>query len=110
MQWLFLLLILQPLYAREIITVHPKIEMKRLLIEKDHDKDKKITILDKISTPFTLKSDKGTKIPIEGSYQISNLLQELKLLSDRNENQLDLDHVKENPVERISRSIRELFW
>jgi alpha,alpha-trehalase len=111
MQWLFFFLTIQSfLFAREMITVHPQTEMRRLLKEKDQDKDRKITILDKISTPFELKSDKGAKISIKGSYELSNLLQELKLLSDKKENQLNLDRVKENPVERISRSIRELFW
>jgi hypothetical protein len=59
-----------------MITVHPQTEMRRLLKEKDQDKDRKITILDKISTPFELKSDKGAKISIKGSYVRSNILQE----------------------------------
>ena len=41
---------------------------------------------------------------------MANLLQELKLALDGKETIIGSDHIFENPVARISRSIRELYW
>lgn len=71
----------------------------------DQDKDKKITILDKVSKPFLIQSTK-----VEGTYYLSNLLQELKLLEDQKETKLKLSYLQENPVARLTRTIKERFW
>ncbi|MFV5698293.1 trehalase family glycosidase [Flavobacterium sp. ZT3R17] len=84
-----------------------------LLLQEDTDKDKKITKDDNGPKKFTLV-DENTKqeIVIEGTYHLSNLLQELALLKENkvNKGEIDLSRIQENPVERISRKIREDYW
>lgn len=78
-----------------------------LLYEKfDRDKDKKITIDDKISASDSFAWQTKT---VKGTYFLSNLAQELKLAT---ENKSEVNHllIFENPVDRISRSIRERYW
>lgn len=91
-------------------TIHPsRGEMTRLLKEADTDHDDKITVLDKPPT-FVLKCDCGKKLEVSGAYELSNLLQELKLASLENRREIEIARVFENPVSRISRSIRERYW
>ncbi|TDE54780.1 trehalase family glycosidase [Flavobacterium sp. GT3P67] len=84
-----------------------------LLLQEDTDKDKKITKDDNGLKKFVLV-DENTKreIVIEGTYHLSNLLQELALLKENKvaKGEVDLSRIQENPVERISRKIREDYW
>ncbi|CAM2808729.1 trehalase family glycosidase [Flavobacterium frigoris] len=84
---------------------------QELLFQEDTDQDKKITKEDKGPKRFVLIDEK-TKVEkvITGTYHLSNLLQELALLREQKVNELDLSHVEEAPVERISRKIREDYW
>ncbi|MFV5694625.1 trehalase family glycosidase [Flavobacterium sp. LB3P122] len=84
-----------------------------LLLQEDTDKDKKITKDDNGPKKFALV-DENTKqeIVIEGTYHLSNLLQELALLKENkvDKGEIDLSRIQENPVERISRKIRDDYW
>jgi alpha,alpha-trehalase len=82
-------------------------ELKRLYKTFDKDQDKKITIEDNISKSavFHLKDH----FPVQGTYYISNLAQELKL-AEMSGHKIQKKYVFENPVDRISRSIKERFW
>jgi len=87
----------------------PSGEMERLLKEADTDGDKKITVLDE-TTLFVLQSGHGREVEVAGTYYLSNLLQELKLASLEQRSTIDRARIFENPVARISRSIRERYW
>jgi alpha,alpha-trehalase len=84
-----------------------------LLLQEDTDKDNKITKDDNGPKAFVL-TDEITKETqtIEGTYYLSNLLQELALCKDANLEwtEIDLNCVLENPVSRISRKIKEVYW
>lgn len=84
-----------------------------LLLQEDTDKDKKITKDDTGPKKFVLV-DETTKQEktIEGTYHLSNLLQELAQLKEQNSEigTVDLNRIQENPVERISRKIRDDYW
>ncbi|MBP6181451.1 trehalase family glycosidase [Flavobacterium sp.] len=84
-----------------------------LLLQEDTDQDKKITKDDTGPKKFVLV-DETTKqeIVVEGTYHLSNLLQELALLKENKVNigEVDLSRIQENPVERISRKIRDDYW
>jgi alpha,alpha-trehalase len=75
-------------------------ELDSLLKEEDTDHDKKITILDKGDHRFVYKG-----MVVKGYYPLSNLLQELALSHD-----VKRERIYENPVDRISRMIREYYW
>lgn len=105
------------------IKIHPAREMNRLLEEADADRDNRITVDDlhhrrsRLTTStFWLRgrtpngTDQRSHYEISGLYYLSNLLQELKLAIDRKSNSIHGSRVFERPVDRISRSIRELFW
>lgn len=96
-------------YAAEHYEVEAAKEMARLLKTSDTDGDKKITVLDR-NTSFWLQGKDGSKREVTTPYFLSNLLQELKLAVDRKKTAIEGDHIFENPVQRISRSIRELYW
>jgi alpha,alpha-trehalase len=84
-----------------------------LLLQEDTDQDKKITKDDQGPKKFVLINDKTKQeYPIEGTYHLSNLLQELALLIERKieMGEVDLDRIQENPVDRISRKIRDDYW
>jgi alpha,alpha-trehalase len=92
-------------------------ELQKLLSLQDSDNDHKIT-LDDLFHPsrksreasFILQSAQGKKFSVSGIYYLSNLLQELKLASENNHNRISGGKIYENPVERISRSIKERYW
>jgi len=92
--------------------LHINQTLAQLLAQEDTDGDKKITIDDKGPKSFLLKDEKGNSIAIEGTYQLSNLLQELAL-SKKGDNEfaeIDLAEITEDPVKRISRKIKDLYW
>lgn len=84
-----------------------------LLLQEDTDNDKKITKDDKGPKRFVLVDEKtkDEKV-IEGTYHLANLLQELALLKEKKMEfgVLDLKRIQEEPVDRISRKIREDYW
>lgn len=101
------------------VLVNVKENLKRLIEDEDTDGDKKITIED-ISVKDNGRGDKrfwlvatnGKRYEVVGTYYLSNLLEELILAQEVGiiTAGIDLTKVFENPVERISRSIREIYW
>jgi alpha,alpha-trehalase len=85
---------------------------RRLLEQEDTDGDNQITVRDDGPKRFEVTGEDGTRYVVEGTYPLSNLLQELALARDEGAATLDLDpeRLHENPVRRISRMIREVFW
>ena len=95
-----------------IFTLQIRETLKNLLIQEDTDGDKKITIEDKGPKKFVITSTSGERYPIKGTYYLSNLLQELVRGKNKGLSilELDISKIKELPVERISRSIKEYYW
>ncbi|GIV58713.1 MAG: hypothetical protein KatS3mg042_1626 [Rhodothermaceae bacterium] len=83
---------------------------RRLLAQEDTDGDRQITVKDTGPKRFVVGGE--TPYVVEGTYALSNLLQELALAREAGRDTLVLDPARlyENPVRRISRMIRELFW
>lgn len=81
----------------------------RLLAQEDTDNDKRITIEDKGEKKFNLQSD-GNDFVVEGTYFLSNLLQELILAQERGSDFIETEKVFELPANRISRMIKDYFW
>jgi alpha,alpha-trehalase len=104
--------------VRRRVRVDVEQNIQRLLAEEDTDGDKKITIDDHFiegqrgDKKFHLADHKGKMYEIEGTYHLSNLLQELTLSRTEHGGTalIDTQRIFENPVGRISRSIRELYW
>jgi alpha,alpha-trehalase len=84
-------------------------EMDRLLREADRDGDKKITVNDHAGD-FVLHQKNGDDLRVHGTYELSNLLQELKLAAKEGRKEIDPARLTENPVTRVSRNIRERYW
>ncbi|KAI7906734.1 neutral trehalase [Cokeromyces recurvatus] len=91
-------------------------ETQRILVEQeDTDGDFQITVNDLGPKSFAVgTADSGgyRKIEIRGTYMLSNLLQELALADDYGRKHIVLDEARlnENPVDRLSRTIRHHFW
>jgi alpha,alpha-trehalase len=83
--------------------------LAQLLQQEDTDGDKRITIEDKGLKRFVIQSEKED-IVIEGTYFLSNLLQELILAQDLGVDFIDTDLVFEHPADRISRMIKDYYW
>jgi len=83
--------------------------IQQLLTQEDTDGDKRITIEDKGPKRFILKNS-TVEILVEGTYFISNLLQELVLAKENNQDFIETDSVFELPADRISKMIRHYFW
>lgn len=92
--------------------LHINQTLSQLLAQEDTDGDKKITIDDIGPKRFLLKDDKGNPMAIEGTYQLSNLLQELALSKKNNTEfaEISLEDITEDPVKRISRKIKDFYW
>jgi len=86
--------------------------LKALLLQEDTDGDKKITKEDKGPKSFVLVSLEGKSYIIQGTYHLSNLLQELALAKNKGltKVKIPLSKIEEPPTKRISRMIREVFW
>lgn len=86
--------------------------LAQLLKQEDTDGDKKITIEDKSSKVFELKSNSGEILKIEGTYKLSNLLQELVLAKNRGKSTaiIESKYINEKPVNRTSRLIKNYYW
>ncbi|WP_026978567.1 trehalase family glycosidase [Flavobacterium tegetincola] len=94
------------------LKLHIESTLKALLAQEDTDNDKKITVDDCGPKRFVLNDANGKSVVIEGTYHLSNLLQELALAKKTQTEftEVDLDEILENPVERISRKIKTLYW
>ena len=86
--------------------------IEKLLAQEDTDGDKKITIDDNGPKKFLLHDENGNSALIEGTYQLSNLLQELALAKKNNTEfaEINVDEITEDPVKRISGKIKNLYW
>ena len=71
--------------------LHINQTIEKLLAQEDTDGDKKITIDDHGPKSFLLKDENGNSAAIEGTYQLSNLLQELALAKKENTEFTEID-------------------
>lgn len=108
MKLLFVFLLL-PFTTYAKIEVQTQTELRRIYKTFDQDRDKKITLDDKIDSRAVFKLNSRPPLEVKGTYQISVLAQELKY-SDLKKTSLDEKLIFENPVDRISRLIRERYW
>ncbi len=102
-----------------IVVVPVRSTLKELLANEDTNGDLKITV-DDLSVRGTDRGDKkfrftgtdGASHEVAGTYYLSNLLQELKLLEEggADTSVVQLKRVYEQPTQRISRCIREYYW
>lgn len=83
--------------------------LSHLLQQEDTDNDKRITIEDKGIKKFILQSN-GSQVAVEGTYFLSNLLQELILAQENNIDFIEIEKVFELPANRINRMIKDFFW
>lgn len=86
-----------------------------VLEQEDTDGDFQISITDagpKMMALGTATSNGFKSFDIRGTYMLSNLLQELALARDHNRKRIVLDEARltENPVDRLSRMIKNSFW
>lgn len=91
------------------IVVNIEKTISELLLQEDTDQDKRITIEDKGLKRFILKFN-TEEIAVEGTYYLSNLLQELILAREANNDFIESDKILELPANRISRMISTYFW
>lgn len=86
--------------------------LRDLLKQEDTDGDKKITVEDRGPKRFELTTTSAEKRTIVGTYQLSNLLQELVLAKNEGSSvtTIPLSNIDEPPVQRISRMIRDYYW
>ncbi|KAK7032308.1 alpha,alpha-trehalase nth1 [Paramarasmius palmivorus] len=91
-------------------------ETIRLVLEQeDTDGDFQISVTDagpKMMALGTATSNGFKTFDIRGTYMLSNLLQELALARDNGRKRIVLDEARltENPVDRLSRMIKNSFW
>ncbi len=85
--------------------------INKLLQAEDTDQDNKITVEDSGPKEFKFELN-GNQITVKGTYNLSNLLQELVLLKNEKKELEDLKLFKidETPAVRISRMIKEYYW
>jgi alpha,alpha-trehalase len=98
---------------RFLIQVEPTLES--LKAQEDTDGNMQITIEDsgpKVISLRTAASAGHNRFDIRGTYMLSNLLQELTLAKEYGREQIVLDEgrLNENPVDRLSRLIKDHFW
>jgi alpha,alpha-trehalase len=95
-----------------IFSVNITSTLPKLLKQEDTDGDKKITVEDAGPKRFELIATSGQKHTIVGTYQLSNLLQELVLAKNEGKDiaTIPLSNIDEPPVQRISRMIRDYYW
>ena len=87
------------------------ITLKQLLEREDTDGDKRITIEDSGPKVFVLKDLNGNNsVSIEGTYYLSNLLQELILAKEANLDTVETENIFEKPIARFKRMIEEYYW
>lgn len=86
--------------------------LQKLLQQEDTDRDNKITKEDNGPKSFELITVDNLPYHVEGTYFLSNLLQELALARSqgKTEVKIPLRRIEEPPANRISRMIRYYFW
>ena len=86
--------------------------LSKLLEQEDTDGDKKITIEDNGPKQFELLSNNGERLIVKGTYQLSNLLQELVIQKQQGKSEavINREFIDELPTKRISRMIRDFYW
>ncbi|KAN0092931.1 glycoside hydrolase family 37 protein [Tylopilus felleus] len=89
--------------------------IRAILEQEDTDGDFQISVSDagpKFMALGTATSNGFKTFDIRGTYMLSNLLQELALARDHGRKRIILDEARltENPVDRLSRMIRNSFW
>ncbi len=95
------------------LQINPSAALKNLLEQEDLDGDKRITIDDIGPKKFDIEQVNGNLYTIEGTYFLSNLLQELALAikkGNKTNVTISLDNIFEEPSHRISRLIKEIYW
>jgi alpha,alpha-trehalase len=95
------------------LQINPISTLKALLSQEDLDGDKKITIEDNGPKKFGIIQANGDIINIEGTYFLSNLLQELALSIKRGDKlvtSISISNIFEKPTQRLSQSIRNIYW
>ena len=102
-----------PQSRRFLIQVEPTLESLRA--QEDTDGNMQITIEDngpKVISLRTAASAGYNRFDVRGTYMLANLLQELTLAKEYGREQIILDEgrLNENPVDRLSRLIRDHFW
>ncbi|KAG6019475.1 hypothetical protein E4U41_003215 [Claviceps citrina] len=102
-----------PQGRRFLIQVEPTLES--LQAQEDTDGNMQITVDDEGTKVFSLRTAASAghnRFEVRGTYMLSNLLQELTLAKDYGRKQIILDEgrLNENPVDRLSRLIRDHFW
>ncbi|MBK5208725.1 MAG: trehalase [Flavobacteriaceae bacterium] len=96
-----------------MLLINPTSTLKSLLLQEDTDGDKKITIEDTGPKKFDIVQTNGEIYSVEGTYFLSNLLQELAILIKQGKSivaSISLERIYEKPTQRVSRLIRELYW
>ncbi|OCH93072.1 glycoside hydrolase family 37 protein [Obba rivulosa] len=98
---------------RYLIDVEETIRV--VLEQEDTDGDFQISVTDagpKLMPLGTATSNGFKTFDIRGTYMLSNLLQELALARDHGRKRIVLDEARltENPVDRLSRMIKNSFW
>lgn len=83
-----------------------------LIAVADTDGDKKITKDDTGKTRFEIKTERNNAYQLEGTYELSILLQELALAQKKGKEvaQIPVSILEEKPSERISRMIKTYYW
>lgn len=89
--------------------------LESLKAQEDTDGNMQITIEDtgpKVMSLRTAASAGYNRFEVRGTYMLSNLLQELTLAKEYGRKQIILDEARlnENPVDRLSRLIKDHFW
>ncbi|KAI1751676.1 glycoside hydrolase family 37 protein [Xylaria castorea] len=89
--------------------------LESLRAQEDTDDNMQITIEDtgpKVLSVGTAASAGHNRFDIRGTYMLSNLLQELSLAKEYGRKRiiLDIGRLNENPVNRLSRLIKNQFW
>ncbi|MBS2035925.1 trehalase [bacterium] len=86
--------------------------MQRLLAQEDTDGDRCITVRDRGPKRFEATCEEGEPLLVEGTYQLANLLQELALArrAGRDALQIDVEKLRQNPLDRLSSAIRSRCW
>jgi alpha,alpha-trehalase len=95
------------------LQINPISTLKALLSQEDLDGDKKITIVDDGPKKFGIIQTNGNIFTIEGTYFLSNLLQELALSIKQGNTSIasiSTADIFEKPTQRISKSIRNVYW
>lgn len=101
--------------ANQELLINVDQTIEDLLAREDEDNNRQITIEDngpKHISIGTLASAGYRSTDLRGNYVISNLLQELTLAKDLGKKVVKIhrSRLNENPVDRLSRRIRDEFW